>query len=96
MIRILFILGAVDLLAAGFAQQEGAYFDRWFILLHILVTVVALVACLRRLMETRPVDPVGLVIAASFGPGGILALALARPCPPDQIIAKMHEALAAA
>jgi hypothetical protein len=79
MIWALVILSALDLFSVGLGEWRPAFFDGWFVLVHVVVTVVALAVCLHQMIRTRSLDPVGLVIGASFGPVGMLTLALALP-----------------
>jgi hypothetical protein len=79
MIWALVILSGFDLLSVGIGERQPAFFDSWFVLVHVAVTVVALAICLHQMIRTRSLDPIGLVIGASFGPAGMLTLALVKP-----------------
>ena len=79
MIGWLCALAALDVLLLAAGDRQAVIPDVWFVPLHVAMTALALVLCLREMLAKGSMGPTKLLIGAAFGPVGILAVAVAKP-----------------
>jgi polysaccharide biosynthesis protein PelE len=73
------LLSLADLMMLAIVETQPVVSDRWFVIAHVALTLVALWHWQRDLESGRSIDVPVAAIGAAFGPCGLLIFTLVKP-----------------
>ena len=79
MIGWLIMLTGLDLAALVLGGRQSIVSMAWIAPLHVVMTVLAIVLCLREVLSKGSMGPTKLLIGSAFGPAGVLLVAIVQP-----------------
>ena len=79
MIRTICTLAVADLAAIAIGNSQHGTLARWFVPVHIVLTLLALLVWFRHRLANTAYDIPVLALGAAFGPCGMVLFALAKP-----------------